>query len=319
MNCASGEIPRVTISTNDLEVSYKNQVALNLGNQTISGNIHALVGHNGAGKSTLLKTILGLIIPSKGSISMEYCDTIEKHQILIPEKHIAYCPENGSVCSDIPVQQYIELWCRLKQNDPNHYQTEANQRILDHLDVKNLMKKLGRELSKGQRRAVQTAIGFLTSPKLFLIDEPFDGLDVQRTNLLAKLIKENNDKMTFIISSHRMDVMERLADSVIVLNQGSLITNGSAEQVAQSLSGATYIIETNQHHNNIHKELVSRWPDSVVNSFGDYMTITGSGIEQANINEAIQGLSGNIKKVSPTLVDAMTFHLKSPMKFRKHL
>jgi ABC-type multidrug transport system ATPase subunit len=185
--------------------------------------------------------------------------------------------------------------------------------VMEYLDMEPLMGKLGRELSKGQRRRVQTAIGFLTSPRLFLIDEPFDGLDVQRTHRLTSLIRLFSQKMTFVVSSHRMDVMERLADSVIVFYRGRLRASGSVSEVTESLAGSTFVLETESEHALLNEQLSSRWPDSVVNSHGGYLTLTGEGLDLEQVRGAANIGSDKIRIVSPTLVDAMTYHLKTSL------
>ena len=176
-----------------------------------------------------------------------------------------------------------------------------------------LMGKLGRELSKGQRRRVQTAIGFLISPKLFLIDEPFDGLDVQRTHRLTSLIRLFSQRMTFVVSSHRMDVMERLADYVIVFYRGRLRASGSVSEVTESLAGSTFVLETDSDHTRLQEKLSSRWPSSVVNSHGGYLTLTVEGVDLEQVGKVADIGPGKVRIVSPTLVDAMTYHLKTSL------
>lgn len=305
--------PVVSFELKNLEVAYEKQVALRCEDACFTGNIHALIGHNGAGKSTFLKTILGLLLPKNGSIEVNFTTDGTRYDKLKPEESIAYCPESGSVFSDITVRQYVELWCRLKTRDPKYYKSSEGMEVMEYLDMEPLMGKLGRELSKGQRRRVQTAIGFLISPKLFLIDEPFDGLDVQRTHRLTSLIRLFSQKMTFVVSSHRMDVMERLADFVIVFYRGRLRASGSVSEVTESLAGSTFVLETNSDHVRLQEELSLKWPKSVINSHGGYLTLTGEGIDSGQVGKVANIETGKIRVVPPTLVDAMTYHLKTSL------
>jgi ABC-2 type transport system ATP-binding protein len=221
-----------TIVARDLRISYSELVALNIPALQSKGNVTALLGHNGAGKSTLIKSLLGLLEPASGNL----CIHDVNGETLIAERDMAFCPENGAVFADVSVERYLELWCRIKHSDGKYYRRRG-QYYVERLDLSPLLRKRGRELSKGQRRRVQTALGFMSEPRLFLFDEPFDGLDVQRTTELMEIVSEERNNRSFIISSHRMDVMERVADSVLVLKNGRVTAQGSVAQVCQELSG----------------------------------------------------------------------------------
>jgi ABC-type multidrug transport system ATPase subunit len=225
-------IPSVRVEATDLVVRYSQLQALDIQRLGASGTVLALLGHNGAGKSTLIKTILGLLEPQRGSVRVVGADG----SLLVAEHDMAFCPETGAVFADISVEHYLALWCRIKHGDGSYYRREGS-RYVERLAVAPLLLKKGRELSKGQRRRVQTAIGFMSDPRLFLFDEPFDGLDVQRTNELMEIVNEERHTRCFLISSHRMDVMERVADDVIVLQEGRLRCEGPLRDVCAELSG----------------------------------------------------------------------------------
>lgn len=222
--------PKVYIEMCDLTVQHGDLRILDIQDLRASGNIFGLIGHNGSGKSTLIKTVLALLEPQRGNIQIRDGDGT----LLLPHRDMAFCPETGAVFADILIEQYLVLWCRIKYNDGSFYRRNGAHYV-ERLGIGPLLRKKGRELSKGQRRRVQTAIGFMSDPKLFLFDEPFDGLDVQRTNELMQIISDERNHRSFLISSHRMDVMERLADQLIVLQEGRLRTNGSLAQVCSDL------------------------------------------------------------------------------------
>jgi ABC-type multidrug transport system ATPase subunit len=305
------EKPTLTITATDLMVQYNHTLALTAKEASFSGQVIAVIGHNGAGKSTLIKTILGLVRPERGKVTCSFTHHGATTR-LVPEEHMAFCPEMGSVFSDIFVEDYIKLWCRMKHRDGSYYKKEG-AKYIERLDMGPVMRKRGRELSKGQRRRVQTTIGFLTKPRLFLFDEPFDGLDIIRTQELTNLIDEHSREMTFIVSSHRMDVMERLADYVVVLKNGEFVSYGALEAVCEDLGGATYFLKLEARQGEAADALRLGLEGCVVNHVGSHLAITGKGAQEDIIRDIVTALGVaivDLEKTQPSLVDAMNVHLK---------
>jgi ABC-2 type transport system ATP-binding protein len=298
----------ITLSASDFKVAYKNEIALSVNSLSCTGKVVAIIGHNGAGKSTFIKSILKLIPPSHGRLTVT-----RGNETLIPEKDMAFCPETGSVFTDISVEEYLAFWCRVKRGDSRFY-TKEGSNILEELEIPPLLKKLGRELSKGQRRRVQTAIGFLFQPKLFLFDEPFEGLDVQRSHDLTEILLRASSSMSCIVTSHRMDVIEQLAEVIILLEEGRVLTAGKLAEVIEHLvafqcevAGNDEIVEK------VHATLRAAYPSLWVTHHNGTLSITGSRKDAALENDLCRalheaGLSPLATK--PTLVDAMNIHLR---------
>ena len=307
-----GHDPRslqVHLEISDLSVAYEQFVALSIPALRLSGSIIAVLGHNGAGKSTLIKTLLGLLPPQKGRC--EACvDDDGVSRVLRAEEDMAFCPETGSVFADISVESYVKFWCRLKRGDPAFYRKEG-ARYVDLLTVGPLLSKLGRELSKGQRRRVQTLVGFLLSPRLFLFDEPFDGLDVQRTGELSSILRGESYRTSFVVSSHRMDVIERLADTAVVLRDGGVAASGTIEEVCAELGGETCVIGGVREPESSLLRLHSVLTSHIVHVIGDEIRITGKPLPERSISDLFPGERSLARKVVPvTLTDAMNLHLK---------
>ncbi len=294
-----------------LKVAYDRHVALDLSELALSGNVIALIGHNGAGKSTLIKTLLELLPAQSGTFSL--CEVVDGQRTrLCPHEHMTFCPETGAVFADIPVESYIKLWCRIKHDDALYYRHQGAD-IIEMLSLAPLLPMLGRELSKGQRRRVQTAIGFLTRPRLFLFDEPFDGLDVQKSHELAEIFTAQSTQMSFIISSHRMDVVERLADVVIVLKEGRIVSAGSLDRVCTELCAQSIHISNLANPSRLLTELRGRFPASLVNRIGDHISVTGAEFDLEMLREFVAQIDRNgaqMSSVKPSLTDAMNYHLR---------
>ena len=310
---------QLRIQAKNLEVTYGTYSALRIPELDIRGNIIAVIGHNGSGKSTLIKTILELLTPRHGSIDTKLLnrETGKLSDRLRPETSMAFSPENGSVFADIPVESYIKLWCRIKKGQADFYKKEPTG-ILERLDVLPLLPKLGRELSKGQRRRVQTAVGFLTSPQLFLFDEPFDGLDIQQSNRLLDVMLDEAGNMSMIVSSHRMEMVERIARTVIVLKGGEILSYGPIDRVCSELCRHSILLSngdpTGEHISSMLPLLRRHYTGCMVTQLGSQVSITGNEVDTDSILHFLRDQRFGEVKLSvarPSLVDAMNYHLKS--------
>ncbi len=305
---------KLEIEMDGLEVAYDKTLALKTPRTLVRGRIIAVIGHNGSGKSTLLKSILGLLQPRKGSCSVSWDDGETKEK-LVAEKHMAFSPENGAVFEDLPVESYIKLWCRIKQGNGNYY-LEGGRPIIDRLRIASLFSKLGRELSKGQRRRVQAAVGFLTQPRLFLFDEPFDGLDILQSTELASIMLEQSKNMSILVSSHRMEVVERIADTILVLRDGQIYTHGGVEEVCRDLCGNSVLISSTAHLQlpieSILPLLQKEFYSCLINQIGQQVSITGTELSLEHVQDFCLRnhlIDVKLDRVRPSLVDAMQYHL----------
>lgn len=310
---------KAEIQVRELEVSYETSVALRCDQLRIEGNTIGVVGKNGAGKSTLLKTILGLLRPRRGYLTASILTPDGGVQVLSPQRHMAFCPEMGSIFLDMTVESYLAFWSRLRHRDAKYYRTKGSF-YLSSLEIEPLLRRKGRELSKGERRRIQTVIGFILEPKLFLFDEPFDGLDVQKTHQLVELIRSRHSEIAFIVSSHRMDVIERISDMIVVLRRGGILSVGPLDKVVGDLGGRSFLLwlEGNSLVENSLVEdggLGDAFPGVVVSRLGNQIRITGKGLEKEALESyfTINGMSRVIlEELPPSLADAMTYHLNQP-------
>ena len=308
----SDSVPSLEIAAQNLKVCYEQTLALDIQRLQVGGRIVAVIGHNGSGKSTFLKSVLGLLQPRSGVLTTRW----KRDELVIDlraERDMAFSPENGAVFADVSVESYIKLWCRIKQGSGDYYRKQGRH-YLEQLDIFPLLGKLGRELSKGQRRRVQTAIGFLTQPKLFLFDEPFDGLDIAQSNQLSSVILEQSQRMSMIISSHRMEVVERLADLVIVLQAGKVVTCGTVDEVCAALCGRSFTIaDLGEVVAHLLPILRTEFATCLINSIGSQVSITGLDVDEEAVTQFFGRHHINspaLRPTRPSLVDAMQYHLK---------
>lgn len=304
----------LNLSADNLLIKYGKVDALKIDKLNIRGRIIAVIGHNGSGKSTLIKSILGLLQPKRGEINIHWEDK-DSRQKLVAEDHMAFAPENGAVFEDLDIESYLKLWCRIKQRDGNYYKKQGSA-IVEQLCIPELFNKLGRELSKGQRRRVQSAVGFLSNPKLFLFDEPFDGLDILQSNEMANIMQSHASQMSMIISSHRMEVVERIADLIVVLKEGQIHIAGQVDDVCAQLVGECFMISHSPEQQAAISSLVphlqKEFYNCLINKIGRQLMIAGKGISIDTIQSFFYEHSLpplRMDKVRPSLVDAMRYHL----------
>ncbi len=310
----SGGEPLIELQAEDLEVAYREYVALRVPSLSVRGRIIAIIGHNGSGKSTMIKTALKLLIPRRGALNVAGLVS-GKRSYLLPERDMAFSPETGAIFEDVTVENYIQLWCRLKQNDAFYYRKQGSAPI-ERFNLSPLLGKLGRELSKGQRQRVQAAIGFLTSPRLFLFDEPFDGLDLKQSADLAGVIQEESRHTAIIVSSHRVEVIERLADQVIILKEGGVLACGTVDQVCRVLCEQSVVLQGAPGTSDVSRLLLAlrqNYLSCLISQVGAQISLIGPGLDLEQLRRFLQEqkLSAYEPQLNqPSLSDAMSYHLR---------
>lgn len=305
----------VSIIAKDLNVYYRQSCALSIPELEISGHTIAVIGHNGSGKSTFIKTLLELLTPKTGSLQSYSSENAP--QPLTPEVHMAYAPENGAVFNDVSVENYLRMWCRFKHHNANYYKQKGSE-LLEALSITSLLPKLGRELSKGQRRRIQIAAGLLIDPRFFLFDEPFDGLDTLQSSQLTSVIQSEAKKRAMLVSTHRMDIAERICDAVVVLDNGKVSVCGSVDSVCQQLADRSIALDFDQtalpQISSIAQLLETAFPQLLVTAIGPQISVTGKNMQPPQLLDLLK--LHNISPLSAiatrcSLVDAMSYHLRA--------
>ena len=205
------------IETRDLSKRYGDKFALrHLDLSVPRGRIHAIVGANGAGKSTLFRILLGFLPPSAGQASILGRDS----QHLTPEDRgrIGFVNEEHTLPGWMAVQDITAAHRRLY---PRWNQARFDD-VLGHYHVLPTQKVS--QLSRGERAGFNLALALAQGPELLVLDEPTLGLDVvaKRAFLESLMYSNTGDDCTVVYCSHQMDEIERVADNLIILEQGEL-------------------------------------------------------------------------------------------------
>lgn len=204
------------------------------------GEIIGLLGPNGAGKSTTMNMITGYIEPTEGEIKVEGYDISKK-----PKKakaQIGYMPEGVPLYSDLTVKEFVTYMAELKKVD-RKTRKEKVEKIIEQTGLKDVEKKLTRNLSRGYKQRVSMAGALVGEPKILILDEPTVGLDPKQITEIRSLIKELGKTHTIILSSHILSEVSQICNKVIIINKGKIVAIDTPENLEKKVSNnnTTYV------------------------------------------------------------------------------
>ncbi|GLU45208.1 ABC transporter ATP-binding protein [Allomuricauda sp. NBRC 101325] len=214
----------MTIEITNLHKKFgKNQVLKGVDLTIDKGSIYAILGPNGSGKTTLIKSILGMVIPNKGAISV--LDTPIKKNWRYRKK-IDYLPQIANFPPNIKVNELIHMIKDLRNSPSAEYQ------LITLFGLEPFLNKKLSTLSGGTKQKVNIVLTFMFDSPLIILDEPTTGLDPKALISLKELIqKEKTNGKTILITSHIMQFVEEVADEIVYLLEGEIYFKGSIEQL----------------------------------------------------------------------------------------
>ena len=201
----------------------KNQVLSGVDLSISEGGIFAILGPNGSGKTTLIKSVLGMVIPNKGNITV-LGESIKKNS---DYRHkIDYLPQIANFPSNLRVKELIKMIKDLRKP------TNEDQRLIELFKLEPFLdKKLG-TLSGGTKQKVNIVLTFMFDSPLIVLDEPTTGLDPISLIRLKDLIKAEKAKgKTILITSHIMSFVEEISDEIVFILEGKIYFKGSIQKL----------------------------------------------------------------------------------------
>lgn len=195
------------------------------------GEIVGLIGLNGAGKSTLLKTILGLIKPIEGQITIGN-QTINEHQSQFSQQ-LAYIPETPVLYEELTLKEHLEMTA-LGYGLPIETVMERAMPLLKLFRLENHLNWFPIHFSKGMKQKVMIICAMVTDAKVMIIDEPFLGLDPLAIKHFTELLKQRAQQGTAIIfTTHVLMIAEQLCDQYLMLQAGEIIAKGDLKTIQE--------------------------------------------------------------------------------------
>jgi ABC-2 type transport system ATP-binding protein len=192
------------------------------------GELVAFLGPNGAGKSTTMKMLTGYLAPSLGTARIAGHDMSTDR--LAGSSRLGYLPENGPLYPDETPHSLLEFFADARGMDPQ-YKKERIAAVIDLCALGSVIYKPISKLSKGFRQRVGMAHALLHEPDVLIMDEPTAGLDPNQIVEVRKTLLRIAQEKTILLSTHILQEVEAMAKRVIMINEGSLVYDGSAQKL----------------------------------------------------------------------------------------
>ncbi|MBM0784607.1 ABC transporter ATP-binding protein EcsA [Staphylococcus epidermidis] len=209
----------------------KKPVIKDLNFELEKGEIVGLIGLNGAGKSTTIKHMLGLINPMEGKLSISNIkinEDIENYR-----RKLSYIPESPVIYDELTLEEHIEMTAMAYQLSREEAMRRAKP-LLKVFRLENELKVFPSHFSKGMKQKVMIICAFIVDPELYIIDEPFLGLDpLGIQSMLDLMVEKRNENRTVLMSTHILATAERYCDRFIILDKGEIVAFGNLDELRE--------------------------------------------------------------------------------------
>ncbi|MBN1944965.1 MAG: ATP-binding cassette domain-containing protein [Bradymonadales bacterium] len=269
------------ISVTNLTKYYGSLCAVNQASFEIKkGEIVGFLGPNGAGKSTVLKILTCFMSATSGEVYVAghnvYTDP------LAVRRKVGYQPENVPLYNEMLVYDYLQFMAKMR-GVPRAKRSERIDYVVQTCGLKPVIGRAIRELSKGFRQRVGLAQALIHDPEVLILDEPMEGLDPNQIIEIRDLIKDIGREKTVIFSSHILQEIEKIADRILIIDQGRIVANGT---IAQMTSG----IENRRRYR---------------------ISLKGSSEQETDLKKELGALASRVQLIPPAAggPDALSFEL----------
>jgi ABC-2 type transport system ATP-binding protein len=219
--------------------AYENKVAVrDLSLSIEAGQMFGLLGPNGAGKTSSIRMMMGITLPDLGQVNL-FDRPFDRKSL----ERVGYLPEERGLYKKMKVLEQLVFFAELHGIERH----EARKRATNwatRLEIDDALGKKTEELSKGMQQKIQFIGSLLHDPGLIVMDEPFSGLDPVNAQLLEKTLLELKDQgKAIVFSTHRMDQVEKLCDSICLVNQGKAVLSGRVREIKSRYERNHVIVE----------------------------------------------------------------------------
>ena len=195
------------------------------------GEIVGFLGPNGAGKSTTMNILTGYLSSTTGVVEVAGLNVLDNP--LEAKKHIGYLPEQPPLYLDMTVEEYLIFNYNLKGCTLNR--TKHLEEICDVVKIRDVYKRLIRNLSKGYRQRVGIAQALIGNPEIIIFDEPTVGLDPKQIIEVRNLLRNLGRDHTVILSTHILQEVQAVCDRIIIINKGKIVADELTENITRAV------------------------------------------------------------------------------------
>jgi ABC-2 type transport system ATP-binding protein len=197
-----------------------------------------LLGPNGAGKTSSIRMMMGITLPDSGSISL-FGKPFERQSL----ERVGYLPEERGLYKKMKVLDQLVFFGQLHGLRAGEAERRASA-WAERMEIADALQKNTQELSKGMQQKIQFIATLLHSPQLIVMDEPFAGLDPVNTQLMERTLLELKAQgKAILFSTHRMDQVEKLCDSICLINNGEAVLSGNLREIKKGYERNHVIVE----------------------------------------------------------------------------
>ena len=208
------------------------------------GQFFGFLGPNGAGKSTTIKMLTGLLEPSAGSV--EILGRPFTAGSLDIKRQIGVVPEGMALFGRLTAPEYLRFVGRMYGLDRDTTDQRTDE-LLDFMQLSNETRKLVTDFSHGMQKKLALAAAVIHGPRVLFLDEPFEGVDAIAAGMLKAMLQRMISRgATIFLTTHVLEIVERLCSHVAIISQGRLVANGSIEELREGVASSLPGSETRQ-------------------------------------------------------------------------
>ena len=230
----------MTVKVEHLTGGYgKRPVIKDINFELKKGEIVGLIGLNGAGKSTTIKHMLGLLTPMEGQLTISDIDI--KQDVEAYRRKLSYIPEAPVIYDELTLQEHINMTAMAYNIDKEEAMKRANP-LLKTFRLENELDIFPSHFSKGMKQKVMIICAFIVDPELYIIDEPFLGLDpLGIQSMLDLMVEKKEENRTVLMSTHILATAEKYCDRFLIIDKGQIVAFGNIDELREQtgLSGKT--------------------------------------------------------------------------------